>query len=73
MNLVTGKRMKRNVRFVRRTPSGQIPGKGVADAPPVRSRQAVIEIAFPQRDLHLRSVDQSVWDGFNRDTGKKAV
>ena len=36
-------------------------------------RQAGIEIAFPQRDLHLRSVDQSVRDAINRDTGKKTA
>ncbi len=28
-------------------------------------RKAKIEIAFPQRDLHLRSVDQSVLNGFS--------
>jgi potassium efflux system protein len=31
-------------------------------------REAEIEIAFPQRDLHLRSVDPSLWSGLHRDT-----
>ncbi|MFH1923545.1 MAG: mechanosensitive ion channel domain-containing protein [Planctomycetota bacterium] len=36
-------------------------------------RQAAIEIAFPQRDLHLRSVDRSVWSGFQRETDQKTA
>ncbi len=28
-------------------------------------KQAGIEIAFPQRDLHLRSIDQSLMDNMN--------
>lgn len=34
-------------------------------------REANIEIAFPQRDLHLRSVDQSVLSGMHRDSATK--
>jgi len=34
-----------------------------------RFREAKIEIAFPQRDLHLRSVDQSLFTGLSRKSG----
>jgi potassium efflux system protein len=36
-------------------------------------RQSGIEIAFPQRDLHLRFVDQNVWQGLRRDGDRKAA
>lgn len=36
-------------------------------------RQAEIEIAFPQHDLHLRSFDQDVWKTLRGDDGRKAT
>ena len=35
--------------------------------------QAGIEIAFPQTDLHVRSIDQSVWKGLGRDGERRAA
>lgn len=36
-------------------------------------REAEIEIAFPQRDLYLRSVDKGVWNSLNVDRNRKSA